>query len=245
MINETNIIVNRTRYTNRLRGVLDIGAASVPLVVLGVIGTWLGLETALGVMAATLGYLLAIVVASGVLKLRGTGWREIGLARPQSWPSTVLLGVGAMVGALLVFIAVQVIAQVIALNVEGMEIAEPDLSRFNPLEGNLPLFILYVALAWTTVAFGEEMFYRAFLINRLSEVFQSTMMGWALALIGSSVIFGLAHYAEGLSGILSNGAFGLLFAWIYLRTERNLWVTIIAHGLLNTLRFVLVFAAAA
>ena len=42
-------------------------------------------------------------------------------------------------------------------------------------------------------------------------------------------------------GILSDGAFGLLLGVVYLMTGRNLWVTIIANGLLNSLRFVLVF----
>jgi membrane protease YdiL (CAAX protease family) len=32
-----------------------------------------------------------------------------------------------------------------------------------------------------------------------------------------------------------------LFGIIYLRSQRNLWITIIAHGLLNTIRFILVF----
>jgi membrane protease YdiL (CAAX protease family) len=66
-----------------------------------------------------------------------------------------------------------------------------------------------------------------------------------LTVLGSGFLFGLVHFAEGPMGLVSNGAFGLLFGWIYLKSGRNLWITIIAHGLLNTLRFVLVFSGAA
>ena len=60
----------------------------------------------------------------------------------------------------------------------------------------------------------------------------------------SAVLFGAAHFAEGPLGIFMMGSFGLLQALIYLRTRKNLWVTIIAHALLNTLRFVLIFYGA-
>jgi membrane protease YdiL (CAAX protease family) len=37
----------------------------------------------------------------------------------------------------------------------------------------------------------------------------------------------------------------IIFALVYLRTGRNLWITIITHGLANTLRFAFVFIGAA
>lgn len=89
------------------------------------------------------------------------------------------------------------------------------------------------------------MLFRAFLTTQLARLFHNTNASWALATLGSSIFFGLAHYQEGLVGMLSNGAFGLLLGVMYLMTGRNLWVTIIAHGLLNTLRFVLVFSGVA
>ena len=119
--------------------------------------------------------------------------------------------------------------------------AEADITRFNPLQGNLPLLLISVVLAWTTIAFGEEMMYRAFLINQLGEVFQSSKLRWALALIVSSVFFGIVHFYQGPLGIMLTGLTGFVFGVIYLRSSRNLWVTIIAHGLVNTLSFVLIF----
>ena len=46
-----------------------------------------------------------------------------------------------------------------------------------------------------------------------------------MSVVVSSLAFGFAHYQGGPVGILGTAAFGLLFAWIYLRSGRNLWVT--------------------
>ncbi len=226
--------------SKRLPVVGQLVLVFVPLVLFALAGNWLGLETIAGGLTLNLGFILSVLVASLVLWQRGTGWREVGLSRPRSWARTALLALGAFLGALLVQIAVQLLSQLLP----GLALAPPDLSRFNPLAGNLPLYLLMLVLSWTTIAFGEEMIYRAFLIDRLAALFQRARWPSVLAVLGSGLIFGLAHFAEGPAGIASNGAFGLLFGWIYLRTGRNLWVTIIAHGLLNTLRFTLLYMQA-
>jgi len=100
-------------------------------------------------------------------------------------------------------------------------------------------------LAWTAVAFGEEMMYRAFLINQLGELFQGNKLRKVLALLLSAVFFGLVHFYQGPIGMIITGLTGLIFGVIYMWSGRNLWVTIIAHGLVNTLSFVLVFFGAA
>jgi membrane protease YdiL (CAAX protease family) len=222
------------------RNLLEILVVFVPLAVCAYLGQNLGLKTMLSGLVINLGYILSVLTASVVLKLRGTGWKEIGLARPRSWVLTILIGVAAVVGAILVMNLVTVAIA----NLPGMEIPQPDITRFNPLEGNLFFLLGMIAIVWTTNTFGEELFYRAFLTTWLAEVFRNSNAAWALGAIGSSVAFGLAHYGEGVAGIFSNGAFGFLFALIYLRTGRNLWASIIAHGLLNTLRFVLIYLGA-
>ena len=245
MINETAIPARdgtqRSPYKSKSVILLEILAAFLPLLVLGGIGTWLGTDTFLGGMVVTLGYALSILVATFVLKSRGSSWQHIGLARPGSWPRTVLLGIGALAALFIMTIALQIVT----LNLPWIEVPPIDQSRFNPLEGNLVVFLLFAVLAWTTIAFGEEMFYRAFLITQLGDVFQKSKLGTALALIASSIIFGFVHFVEGPLGVANTFFMGLIFGAIYLRTGRNLWVTIIAHGLANTIRFYFLFIGAA
>jgi len=81
-------LAERTRASlnmHKLRILLEILVAFLPILVLGIIGTRLGTDTLLGGMLVTLGYILSILVATVVLKLRGSSWRQIGLTRPQSW----------------------------------------------------------------------------------------------------------------------------------------------------------------
>ena len=245
MINETAIPAREgtKRSSNKNKSVilLEILAAFLPILVLGGIGTWLGTDTFLGGMIVTLGYALSILVATFVLKSRSSSWQDIGLAQPGSWPRTVLLGIGALAALFIMTIALQIVA----LNLPWIEVPPIDQSRFNPLEGDLVVFLLLVVLAWTTIAFGEEMFYRAFLITQLGDVFQKSKLGTALALIASSIIFGFVHFVEGPLGVANTFFMGLIFGAIYLRTGRNLWVTIIAHGLANTIRFYFLFIGAA
>ncbi len=226
---------------SRPRALRDILVVGSPVIVLGAAGNLVGLGTLAGGAIVNLGYLLMIILGGLVLKRQGSSWREIGLGRPASGLKTALLGLAAFVGAVVVFVAMQtiVVGVLIAL---GQALPEIDQSRFNEIAGNLPFFILLIILAWTTIAFGEEMFYRAFLITRMLDF---TSIGQGLAILISGIIFGLIHFAEGPLGILSNGAFGLLFGWIYVRSGRNLWITIIGHGLINTLRFALLYFGAA
>jgi len=245
MINEiASSLEERTSASlnmQKLRILLEILVAFLPLIVLGIIGTRLGTDTLLGGMLVTLGYILTILVATVVLKLRGSSWRQIGLARPQSWKRTILLGIGILVALLIMNIALQVIA----LNLPGAKLPPIDQSRFNPLEGNLAIFLLGLVLAWTTIAFGEEMFYRAFLITQFGDIFPGSKLGSVLALLSSSIIFGLVHWVEGPLGIVNTFAMGLLLGAVYLRSGRNLWITIVAHGLANSIRFLFLFLGAA
>lgn len=226
---------------SRPHALRDILIVACPIVLLGVAGNIIGLNTLTGGAVINLGYVLAIVAGGLVLRRQGSGWRNVGLRRPASRPKTALAGIGAFIGAVVVFVAVQMIAAGV-LTALGWAPSEVDQSRFNPIEGNLFLFILMIVLAWTTIAFGEELFYRAFLITRLVD--HAPIGRWAAILI-SGIVFGVVHFAEGPVGILSNAAFGILFGWIFLRSGRNLWITIIGHGLINTLRFVLLYAGAA
>jgi membrane protease YdiL (CAAX protease family) len=58
------------------------------------------------------------------------------------------------------------------------------------------------------------------------------------------MMFGLAHFAWGWIGMLETTLFGLVMGIAYLRSGRNLWVTIIAHALGNTIKFLLIYSGA-
>ena len=101
--------------------------------------------------------------------------------------------------------------------------------------------LIFLDLAWTLAAFGEEMVYRAYLMNRVADLLNRTRGAWIVSLLAVQVGFGLAHAYQGLTGVIDEGLMGLLLGLIYLRTGRNLAVPILAHGIQDSIDFVLIF----
>ena len=218
---------------------LGLLLAFAPLIVLGLFGEWLGDGTAAGVIFINIGYVFSLIIATAVLKRRNSGWPQIGLGQPASWPRTILLAVATVIAYIIVFnFILPALLQLLPLPA----IDAPDKSNFDILFQNLPLLILSLIAAWTIIAFGEEMLYRAFLMDSLVLLFENSKMKGALSLIGSSLIFGLAHFSWGVAGVIETTIIGFLLGAIFLRTGRNLWVTVIAHALLNSMAFLLIYS---
>lgn len=219
---------------------LGILIVLVPFVLVGYVGESLKTGSAISNVVINLAYVLSLGIATLVLKPWGWNWRGIGLARPASWRGTAFRAIGATLVTLVILIALQVILYMLV----GPAGPTSDQSEYNPISGNLPLLLGMLVVAWTTVAFGEEMLFRAFITNALGRPFQQTRVTVALAVVGSSVAFGLAHFAWGWMGVLETTLFGLVLGTAYVRSGRNLWVTIIAHGLVNTMKFLLLYSGA-
>jgi membrane protease YdiL (CAAX protease family) len=109
------------------------------------------------------------------------------------------------------------------------------------LTGNLKMTALFVALSWTLAAFGEEMVWRGYVMNRFADVGSRTPRAWIASLVLVSVVFGLAHGYQGITGWVEEGIAGLALGLMYYRTGRNLCVPIIAHGVCDTIDMVLIF----
>jgi membrane protease YdiL (CAAX protease family) len=69
----------------------------------------------------------------------------------------------------------------------------------------------------------------------------NTPRTWLGALAATSILFGVGHGYQGVSGMISAGLGGFVFGLLYLVTGRNLWVSVIAHGTMDTVGFLLLF----
>jgi membrane protease YdiL (CAAX protease family) len=56
-----------------------------------------------------------------------------------------------------------------------------------------------------------------------------------------SILFGYGHFYKGPSGMIDSGIAGLILGTAYLISGRNLWVSILAHGLIDTYGVIVTF----
>ena len=194
---------------------------------------WWGNKTQ-SALLTLLSILLALGLIRLVLWLRRSSWREFGLKKPKSWLKTILLAIGGLIT--ICFVVIVTMPFVIRLTGKSV-----DRSPFDALRGNVPALIIGLLVVWTLAAFGEELIFRGYLMNTLARAFRQEKTGWIVACIVNSIIFGIGHTYQGISGVILLGVVGLLYALFYLESGRNLWVPILIHGLYDTSAFLVIF----
>lgn len=170
------------------------------------------------------------------LRLRHMGWRDVGLRRPDKWLPTI--GLALLIGIGYQFLDTLVISPLLQ-SLTGQSI---DLTQFSFLKGSLPALLLFIIITWTEAAFIEEMFFRGYFFNRLTDFSGNDRIGVIVALFVSSLIFGAAHAYQGITGVLDAFLAGLVLGLLYIFARRNLWLPVLTHGFIDTLGFIILFA---
>lgn len=116
-----------------------------------------------------------------------------------------------------------------------------DLNAFDSLKGNSSSLIIYLLLVWTLIAFGEEFFFRGYLMNRMNDLLSSIKYPWLVSAIISSIVFGLAHSYQGISGMISTGIVGLILAISFYKNQQNLLVNILCHGIYDSYGLLMIY----
>jgi membrane protease YdiL (CAAX protease family) len=169
------------------------------------------------------------------LRLRDGGWSAMGFRRPASWTRIVLIALAAA--------AVRIGADELVISplAERLWPARETPDEVTEIVGNLPLALQWLAIVWTFAAFGEETAYRGYLLTRAADVGERTKAAYWIAVVLVSVLFGIGHYWNGPAGMLSSGFAGLVLGSAYMLAGRNLWASILAHGLIDTVFLVAVY----
>jgi membrane protease YdiL (CAAX protease family) len=109
--------------------------------------------------------------------------------------------------------------------------------------GDVVAYVLFIVLVvWGSAAFGEELFARGFVLDRMRILFGGERAPVIAAMIGQAALFGLLHAQQGPTGILITFYVGLVFAGAWYFSGRNLWPPILAHGLIDTISLTLMFS---
>jgi membrane protease YdiL (CAAX protease family) len=110
--------------------------------------------------------------------------------------------------------------------------------RWGDISGNLEQYLILLGISWISAGFAEEMFFRGFVLTRLTTIFGSAKPALAFSVFLAAAFFGFVHfYYQGLAGFINAAVIGLILGFWFLIYKRNLWPLIIAHGSMNSLGF--------
>jgi membrane protease YdiL (CAAX protease family) len=160
------------------------------------------------------------------LRMRGETVATIGLARPRSWPLSIL---GGLALAMALFIAVYLLERA------GFR---RDLSAYAAFKGNRELTLYQLGGVLIGAGFGEEFVFRGFFFHRLAMLCGGSKTAWGIACVIQAAMFGMLHTYQGPNGVLLTGSIGLINGIVFLANGRNLWLPIFAHALYDSARII-------
>jgi uncharacterized protein len=178
-----------------------------------------------------------ILALAGLLsaRLRNGRFSAIGFKRPESWSRVIQIALAAAALRILL----------------GEFVIDPLTNQFWPpggapegideIRGNLKFALLALVIVWGFAAFGEEIAYRGYLLMRAADLGRNTTTSYWIAMILTSILFGIGHYYKGPSGMIDSGIAGLILGTAFLLSDRNLWTSIFAHGFIDTFGLILVY----
>ena len=170
------------------------------------------------------------------LRWRNGGWKYAGLSRPQSWWKTVAL---AIIAAAILLLGSELVVEPVAHRIWPEPEHVSDVIQSGASGWRQALVSLLIV--WTFASFGEELSYRGYLLTRAADAFGKSNLAYWAAMIVVSLLFGFGHYYKGPSGVLDSTYSGFVLGGVLLLTGRNLWTSILAHGIADTVAVFAVF----
>lgn len=181
-------------------------------------------------LATTIGCIGALLIVWAEFKSLGSLGFTKSLSRKKLWTR------GSMVVLLLLPFSI-----VLAHIIPALTGASINYSIFDQLRGNTSAYLVTIPVIWIVAGFFEEIIFRGFLYQQLIRLFGESKLALILIVLGTSAFFGHLHDYQGISGQILTGVIGAILGIIFLTHKRNLWLTIIIHGLYDTLALTLVY----
>lgn len=190
--------------------------------------------------------LVATLVCLAIyLHRRGEGWSSFGLIPLKGLKARLMVLPQALL--VLAFFGVAVAGVLLGGEALGWtflkEVPAGVEDRWGDVEGSLSMLLLWLGIVWTAAAFGEEMFFRGFLVTRATALFQGLPLAPIFAVLLPALLFGLGHfYYQGLRGLVTTAAIGIAFGTAFLILKRNLWPIVLVHGVVDTINFLALYS---
>ena len=180
-------------------------------------------------------YFLGIVFVLLLLWSKKWDWKIIGLIKPQSWKKVWFQAISL---SLIILVVIDIIFTPF---LELLFEEQVDVSALDGLRGNFVSYIIFIVFMWIVAAFGEEFVYRGLLVKRLGLLLGNKKYSLWIAVIASSLLFGIAHRYQGIMGMINTFTVGLIFGVIFIKSKNKLWLTILTHGVYDVIGITLIY----
>ena len=177
--------------------------------------------TAMTIWKDNMAFFLGITFVLLLLWAIRWDWKYIGLIKPTSWRAVWLQSIAL---SLLLLVVVDIIFTPLVEVISG---EQTDISALDAIRGSLVNYAIFILFMWVVAAFGEEFVYRGLMVRRLGFLLGDNKAGLWMAVIFSSILFGIAHRYQGLSGMISTGTVGFVMGAIFINSKNRLWLTIV------------------
>jgi len=175
----------------------------------------------------------ALIIMLSSRFLRREKWSEYGF-KAIKWKMLFLaIAIGLVYGFVDNYFIEQLITKLTG--------AQPDLSTYANVKGNVGHLIAMLGIGWVIGGFFEEWFFRGYLFNRMQGVIHDPVIFRYTAIIITSIVFAFAHTYQGIGGIVDTGLFAVVMGLLYFALGRNVWYLMIIHGMYDTVGIIRLF----
>lgn len=170
-----------------------------------------------------------------VLKHNGETFSDIGF-RFKSFHSRAAL-IGSMAA-----VAILSIMQLLVFPVleHFIELESTDIGLYDFIKASKAQYLLIVVMGWLIGGFYEEIVFHGFIFTRLEQMIPGRY-ATVLSFVVSCILFGAYHLQMGSGGAFNALMVGGVYQGLFLYFKRNLWASIICHGVYNTMVMTLIY----
>ena len=117
---------------------------------------------------------------------------------------------------------------------------DTDVELYNFIRENKWNYIFILVMGWVVGGLYEEIVFHGFIFSRLEKMIPG-QYATVISFIGTSIIFGAYHFQLGADGLINAFIVGAAYHALALYFNRNLWYSIICHGVYDTIVITLIY----
>lgn len=169
------------------------------------------------------------------LKYFGEKFSDIGFSFKSFSLKSVLIG---SVAAIVILSFMQLIFFPVLEHFIQFE--DTDVELYSFIRENIWTYSFIVIMGWVIGGFYEEIVFHGFIFTRLEKILPAKY-SLLFSFLITSILFGLYHIQLGPLGMINAFVVGSAYLGLAIYFKRNLWYSIISHGMYDTIVITLIY----